>query len=80
MVYIVESQQVKQQNNVYIQILILKVVRETKGVLRYELAKKSGLNYYTILAIETGGDVKFSTLQRIADVLQVKVKDLFKQR
>ena len=80
MVYIVESQQVKQQNNVYIQILILKVVRETKGVLRYELAKKSGLNYYKILAIETGGDVKFSTLQRIADVLQVKVKDLFKQR
>ena len=78
MVYIVESQQVKQQNNVYIQILILKVVRETKGVLRYELAKKSGLNYYKILAIETGGDVKFSTLQRIADVLQVKVKDLFK--
>ncbi len=58
-------------------MLILKVVRETKGVSRYELAKRAGLNYRTIPAIENGGDVKLSTLQRIADVLQVKVKDLF---
>lgn len=28
-------------------------------------------------AIENGGDVKLSTLKRIADVLGVRVKDLF---
>ena len=54
-------------------MLILKVVREAKGVSRYTLAKKAGLNYRTIPAIENGGDVKLSTLQRIADVLQVNI-------
>ena len=58
-------------------MLKLKVVREAKGVSRYTLAKRAGLNYRTILAIENGGDVKLSTLQRIADVLQVNIKDLF---
>ena len=58
-------------------MLKLKVVREAKGVSRYTLAKRAGLNYRTIPAIENGGDVKLSTLQRIADVLQVNIKDLF---
>lgn len=58
-------------------MLKLKEVREAKGMSRYELAKKTKLNYRTILAIENSGDVKLSTLQRIAGILQVNVKDLF---
>ena len=58
-------------------MLKLKTVREAKGGSRYTLAKRAGLNYRTIPAIENGGDVKLSTLQRIANVLQVNVKDLF---
>ena len=58
-------------------MLKLKTVREAKGVSRYTLAKRAGLNYRTIPAIENGGDVKLSTLERIANVLQVNVKDLF---
>ena len=58
-------------------MLKLKTVREAKGVSRYTLAKRAGLNYRTIPAIENGCDVKLSTLQRIANVLQVNVKDLF---
>ena len=41
-----------------------------------QLAVKAGLNYRTIVAIENGGDVRLSTLKRIAEVLGVSVKDL----
>lgn len=58
-------------------MLKLKAVREAKGVSRYELAKKAKLQWRTIPAIENGGDVKLSTLRRIADVLKVNIKDLF---
>ena len=58
-------------------MLRLKEIREAKGVSRYQLAKKAGLQYRTIPAIENGGDVKLSTLKRIADVLNISVKDLF---
>ena len=56
-------------------MLRLKEVREAKGV--YQLAKKASLQYRTIPAIENGGDVKLSTLKRLADVLDISVKDLF---
>ena len=49
-------------------MLRLKEIREAKGVSRYQLAKKAGLQYRTIPAIENGGDVKLSTLKRLADV------------
>lgn len=39
-------------------MLKLKEIREAKGVSRYQLAKKAGLQYRTIPAIENGGDVK----------------------
>lgn len=58
-------------------MLKLKEVREAKGVLRYQLAKKANLQWRTIPAIENGGDVKISTLKRIADVLGVDIKELF---
>ena len=37
-------------------MLRLKELREAKGVSRYQLAKKAGLQYRTIPAIENGGD------------------------
>lgn len=58
-------------------MLKIKELREKRGLTQYQLAKQAGLNYRTIPAIENGGDVKISTLQRIADVLQVNIKDLF---
>lgn len=58
-------------------MLKLKEVREAKQVTRYQLAKKTGLQYRTIPAIEKGGDVKLSTLERIANALDVNIKELF---
>ena len=58
-------------------MLKIKELREKRGLTQYQLAKQAGLNYRTIPAIENGGDVRVSTLQSIAKVLQVKVKDLF---
>lgn len=58
-------------------MLRLKEIREAKGVSRYQLDKKASLQYRTIPAIENGGDVKLSTLKRIADVLDISIKDLF---
>lgn len=58
-------------------MLKLKELREAKGISKYKLAKKAGLQYRTIPAIEKGSDVKLSTLKRLADVLQISVKDLF---
>lgn len=58
-------------------MLKIKELREAKGISKYQLAKKTGLQYRTIPAIENGGDVKLSTLIRIAIVLNVKVKELF---
>lgn len=55
----------------------LKEVMKEKGVSRYALAKRSGLNYRTLIAIENGGDVKISTLIKIAKILDVEVRDLF---
>jgi len=55
----------------------LKKVMKAKGVSRYALAKQSGLNYRTLIAIENGGDVKISTLIKIAKILDVEVRDLF---
>lgn len=58
-------------------MLKIKELREAKGISKYKLAKKAGLQYRTIPAIENGGDVKLSTLIRIATVLDVKIKELF---
>lgn len=55
----------------------LKKIMKEKGVSRYALAKQSGLNYRTLIAIENGGDVKMSTLIKIAEILNVDVRDLF---
>lgn len=49
-----------------------------KDVRRYRLVKKIGLNYHTLINIENGGDVKLSTLKKIADALGVSVKELIK--
>lgn len=59
-------------------MLLIKEIMLQKDVRRYGLAKKTGLNYHTLINIENGGDVKLSTLKKIADALGVSVKDLIK--
>lgn len=41
------------------------------------LCKKSGITLKAYLAIINAGDVKLSTLKKIAKALEVKVQDLF---
>lgn len=52
-------------------------LQKQKGVTRYEVSKRSGVAYRTLLLIERGGDVKLSTLVKIANALNVEVKELF---
>lgn len=54
----------------------IKAIRLQKDISRSLLAKKTGLNYRTLMAVENGGDVKLSTLLKIAKVLNVNVKQL----
>lgn len=54
----------------------VKATRERKLMSRYKVAKATGIGYSTLAAIERGGDVKVSTLDRIAKVLKVPIKEL----
>lgn len=53
-------------------------IRESKNISRYALAKKAGISYKALVAIENDGDVKLSTLERIAEALQVSIVELIK--
>ena len=57
----------------------LRQIREERNRSRYWVAKKSGLGYKTLEAIEKGGDVKLSTLKRLSKILDVGVKDLIEE-
>lgn len=54
----------------------LKNVMKAKRVTKYQLSKITGISYPTLMAIEKGGDVKLSTLAKIANALGIKVKEL----
>ena len=55
---------------------IIKKIRQIKSISRYRLAKDTGLTYKAILAIENGGDLKLSTLYKIATALGVSASEL----
>lgn len=51
----------------------MKAVRESKGLSKYRIAKRTGLSYKAYFDIENGKtDLRLSTLWRIADALEVE--------
>lgn len=58
---------------------IIKSERLKKGMTQEELAKKSGVNRTTIVQLENGEDINITTktLMKIAESLDVNVKDIF---
>ncbi len=54
----------------------VKAVRLRKQISRYRLSQMTGISYSALMAIENGGDIKISTLAKIAKVLNVEVIDL----
>ena len=54
----------------------IKQIRKERKMSLYKLAKATGISYTTLWNIEKGGDVRLSTLERIADVLECRVSDL----
>lgn len=57
---------------------VLKEARERTGLSQYDLEDKSGVSRATIANIERGetGDVKLSTLDRLAGALGIGIRDL----
>ena len=56
----------------------LKKIREARGYSQEDLAELVGLEYQTISRIETGFYfTSYENLAKIADALNVKIKDLF---
>lgn len=51
--------------------------RTQKSLSKNMLCKKSGISLKAYLAIINAGDVKLSTLKKIAKALEVRVQDLF---
>lgn len=58
----------------------IKKVRQSKGVSIYYLAKKTGLNYSTLFIIEKGGDLRLSTLYKIAKALAINPSELLLEK
>lgn len=54
----------------------LKKIRLAKGISKYRIAKETGMQYQSIDAVEKGGDLRVSTLRKIAKALNVDVKEL----
>ena len=54
-------------------------IRISKGMSQVELAEKSGVSRFTIIALESGSltNTHFSTLHKIAKALEVTIDDLF---
>lgn len=61
-------------------MLKIKILRQEKGISRYELAKKSGLRESTLQNIENSNDPNptFKVLCKIADALEIRLDDLRK--
>ena len=57
----------------------IKDVRTAKGMSQVELAEKSGVSRFTIIALENGSltDTHFSTLLKLANALEVTIDNLF---
>ncbi len=71
----------KSQNTIYgtrgeIILIKLKEIRLAKGISKYRIAKETGMQYQSIDAVERGGDLRVSTLIKIAKVLNIDPKDL----
>ena len=58
-------------------MLNVQKVRLEKKVSKYRLCKETGISFSSLTSLENGGDVRLSTLERIAKVLKAEVKDLF---
>lgn len=56
----------------------IRQIREQLGLSKYEVCKRTGLAFNTVLKIEAGADTRVSTLAKIAKALNVEVKELFK--
>ena len=54
----------------------IKEVRQQKGISLYQLSKETGLSYRGLWNVEKGGDVRLSTLYRIAEALCCNISDL----
>lgn len=56
----------------------IREIRETRNMTQLELCKQANISRQTLIDLESGKDVNttVATLQRLADVLQCKVKDL----
>ena len=61
-------------------MLNVKKVRTEKHISKYMLSKLTGITRSALTAVEAGGDVKLSTLYKIAEALGVDVVDLFERR
>lgn len=59
-------------------MLLLKELRESKGISRYKLAKLTGLNESTLQNIENSNDPNptFKVLCKIADALDITLDEL----
>jgi DNA-binding Xre family transcriptional regulator len=60
-------------------MLKVKKVRTEKHISKYMLSKLTGITRPALTKIENGGDVKLSTLHKIAEALDVDVVDLFER-
>lgn len=54
----------------------LKAVRLEKKLTLAEVSRRSGVAYKALWDIERGGDVKLSTLRRIAKAMDCKVSEI----
>lgn len=54
----------------------IKQIRESKGLSRYEVSKKSGVWYKNLRDIEEGKDVTLSTLRKIAAAIDCNASEL----
>lgn len=60
-------------------MLDIQKIRTKHAISKYEVCKKAGIDFHTLAKIENGGDVKLSTLYKIAEALGVDVVDLFER-
>ena len=60
--------------------LLLRQLRERKGISLRTLAEKAGISFTTIHRIERGDETpRFATLEKLAEALGVSVRDLIEK-
>lgn len=57
----------------------LSKIRKAKGLSLRKLAVLAEMEHHQILNIEKGGDLRLSTLYKLAKALEVSPKDFFEQ-